>query len=257
MTSDAGHLRVENIHAAYSKKAVLKGVSVSADAGEIVALIGPNGSGKSTLLKVMAGFLKPLKGEVRFEGQNITTLAAHERVARDIAYFMQGGRVFPNLSVRENLEVAAESLPVPERGDALSLALEVFPRLYELQEKRGGMLSGGERQSLALAMVLLRRPRLILLDEPTAGLSPLLAQRALRKVREFNERWKTTILLVEHNLKEALAISHRALVLAHGRIVFQTEHPLADLTVSRLDTFFWAANKDTQSKDDFELEATR
>lgn len=251
------HLRVKSIHAAYRKKEVLRGVSVAVAAGEIVTLVGPNGSGKSTLLKVIAGFLKPLEGEVWFDGRPVTPLAPHERVQRGLAYFMQGGRVFTNLSVRENLEVAGRATPAAERDGALAAAWRMFPRLKELAEKRAGTLSGGERQSLALSMVILPRPSLVLLDEPTAGLAPLLARHALGRVRELNDEWKTTFLLVEHNLKEALAISHRALVLAHGKIVFETERPLLDLTARRLEQFFRAPGGNAQPEDGTGLDAAR
>lgn len=251
------HLRVRNVHAAYRKKEVLRGVCVSVSVGEIITLVGPNGSGKSTLLKVIAGFLKPSEGEVWFGGESITPLDPHERVTRGLAYFMQGGRVFANLSVRENLEVAGNSVPAKEQAGAIALAWGMFPRLKELAGKRAGTLSGGERQSLALAMIILRRPSLILLDEPTAGLAPLLARHALSRVREMNDEWKTTILLVEHNLKEALAISHRALVLTHGKIVFETERPLVDLTVSRLEQFFWSPGNRARLEDATGLDAAR
>jgi branched-chain amino acid transport system ATP-binding protein len=237
-------LHVKSLYAAYEKKEVLRGVSVSAHAGEIMTIIGPNGSGKSTLLKVIAGFLKPLSGEVWLGDHDITSLAAHERVAHGLAYLMQGGRVFQNLTVKENLEVASKTLPAEEREKALAAAHEVFPRLIGLFEKRSGLLSGGERQALALAMMALRRPRFLLLDEPTAGLSPLLVQDTLAKIRRINTTWKTTILLVEHNFHEAFDISHRVLLLVHGEIVFETKHPQNDLTQSRLEHFFWSTAKE-------------
>jgi branched-chain amino acid transport system ATP-binding protein len=176
-------LRVENIHAAYGKKEVLRGVSLSMQQGEIVALIGPNGAGKSTLLKVIAGFLKPLHGQVWLDGKALNSLAAHERVGQGIAYFMQGGKVFPNLTVAENLEMGLASLSVQNKKDGIPAVLEIFSNLKDLLNRRAGLLSGGERQALALAMVLVRRPHLLLADEPSVGLSPKLVHTMLEKFR--------------------------------------------------------------------------
>jgi ABC-type branched-subunit amino acid transport system ATPase component len=147
-------LRIENIHAAYSKKEVLRGMSLSVQRGEIVALIGPNGAGKSTLLKVIAGFLKPLQGNLWLDSKDIISLAAHERVGQGIAYFMQGGKVFPNLSVAENLEMGLTTISSQNKKDGVSAVLEIFSNLNDLLSRRAGLLSGGERQALALAMVL-------------------------------------------------------------------------------------------------------
>jgi branched-chain amino acid transport system ATP-binding protein len=248
-------LRIENVYAAYKKKEVLRGLSLCAETGELIAIIGPNGSGKSTLLKVVAGFLKPSSGSVRFAERNITALPAHQRIHLGLAYFMQGGRVFPNLTVRENLRMASALIPAGEREEAIAVAHSVSPKLGQLLEKRAGLLSGGEQQSLALAMVVIRKPRLLLLDEPTAGLAPVLVQEMLRRVEEFSRTWKITVLLVEQNIREAMSIAGRALVLVNGEIVFETERPAEEITTERLAQFFWSTGE--RSKKSAGLESLR
>jgi branched-chain amino acid transport system ATP-binding protein len=241
-------LGIQNVHAAYFKKEVLRGVSLSAGEGELVAIIGPNGSGKSTLLKVAAGFLKPSHGSVELDGQNITPLPTHDRIHLGLAYFMQGGRVFPNLTVRENLDMASVLIPVTQREESISLAQSVFPKLRHLFKKRAGLLSGGEQQLLALAMVVVRRPRVLLLDEPTAGLAPLLAQGMLKRVQELNQAWQVTILLVEQNIREAISIARRAVVLVNGEIMLETERPAEEITAERLEQFFWSTGKSANER---------
>jgi branched-chain amino acid transport system ATP-binding protein len=231
-------LRTENIFAAYRKKEVLRGVSLSVRQGEIVALIGPNGAGKSTLLKVVAGFLKPLNGEVWVNGNEITTLPPHERVECGLSYFMQGGKVFPNLTVSENLEMGSVTLPSEDRGEKVSAVLEVFRNLKDMLYRRAGLLSGGERQALALAMVFVKRPRILLLDEPSSGLSPKLVQEMLAKVRELNNIWQTTILLVEQNVREALNIACRSVALVNGEVALETDKPQGWLAEGQLEKLF-------------------
>lgn len=231
-------LRIENIHAAYSKKEVLRGVSLSVKQGEIVALIGPNGAGKSTLLKVIAGFLKPLQGNLWLDSKEITSLAAHERVGQGIAYFMQGGKVFPNLTVAENLEMGLATLSSQSKKDGISAVLEIFSNLKNLLSRRAGLLSGGERQALALAMVLVRRPHLLLADEPSVGLSPKLVHTMLEKIQELNKSWNTTILLVEQNIREALSVAQRAMALVNGELALETERPDEWLTNGQLEQLF-------------------
>ncbi len=235
-------LRIDNVYAAYKKKEVLRGVSLCVEHGDLVSIIGPNGSGKSTLLKVAAGFLKPLAGEVWLDGTEITSRAAHDRVHLGLNYFMQGGRVFLNLTVEENLALASELLPADQVEESLSEVLEVFPILRRLHKTRAGLLSGGEQQSLALAMIVVRKPKVLLLDEPTAGLHPMLVGDVLRKVQEFNQKWKTTILLVEQNITEAISIAQRTVILLNGNIVFSTERPAIDLTTARLEELFWSGS---------------
>ena len=231
-------LRLDNIHAGYGKKEVLRGISLSALRGEIVAIVGPNGSGKSTLLKVIAGFLLPVDGRVLIKGSDATTLAPHDRVKLGVTYFMQGGRVFPNLTVKENIEMGAITISPNERVENIEAVLEVFPNLRSLSGRRAGLLSGGERQALALSLLLVRRPRLLLLDEPSAGLSPKLVQDILGKVRELSSAWETTVLLVEQNIHEALMICDRALALVNGKVALQTGQPKQWLTDGQLERLF-------------------
>ena len=234
----ADSIRLENIHAGYGKKEVLRSISLSAGQGELVSLIGPNGSGKSTLLKVIAGFLIPTQGQVWFGDQEITALAPHRRVKLGLAYFMQGGRVFPNLTARENLAIATAVLPQEERDENIATVLSLFPKLESLSGRRAGLLSGGERQALALALLFVRRPRLLLLDEPSAGLSPKLVRDMLSRINELSRAWKTSVLLVEQNVREALNISDRALALVNGRISLETSQPKDWLTSGELVSLF-------------------
>ena len=232
-------VRIEGIHAAYRKKEILRGVSFTAKRGEVIAIIGPNGAGKSTLLKVIAGFLNPARGRVWLNDQEITTLAPDRRVSLGLAYCIQGGRVFPNLTVAENLDLGSAILSDEEREEGNAAALEIFSGLKGLFARRAGLLSGGERQALAIAMALSRRPRLLLLDEPSAGLSPKLVQDMVEKVREVNRAWATTVLLVEQNVREALNISHRALALLEGEVALESERPQEWLTNGQLEHLFF------------------
>lgn len=232
-------LELEGIQAGYGKKEILRGVSLTVRAGEIVALIGPNGAGKSTLLKVVAGLLAPWAGSVRLDGADVTRLAVHERVRRGLAYLLQGGEVFPSLTVRENLEIGAWSLPRSERSAGVEDVLRLFPDLRASWYRRAGLLSGGQRQALALGMVLLKRPKVLLLDEPSAGLAPKLARAILNTVRELNERWGITVLLVEQRVREALQVAHRAVALVDGTLAAETDDPTRWLTEEALDAFFF------------------
>ena len=235
---DAGAVRLEAIHAGYGKKEVLRGISLDIRQSQMVAVIGPNGSGKSTLLKVIAGFLAPGSGDVWFDGQRVTNFAQHHRVRLGIAYFMQGGRVFPNLTVDEYLRMGTITLPPGEREEREAEALTLFPNLTNFFRRRAGLLSGGERQALALAMLLIRRPRLLLLDEPSAGLSPKAVRDMLDKVREFNEREGGTVLLVEQNIHHALNICERAVALVNGAVALETRNPTEWLTSGELEQVF-------------------
>jgi branched-chain amino acid transport system ATP-binding protein len=211
-------ISLENIHAAYGNKEVLIGISQRLVHGEIVALLGPNGAGKSTLLKVIAGFLTPKTGRIYFDSREVTNLPPHERVKLGISLFMQGGRVFPNLAVEENLKIATRGLPLSDRRKNLADTLNVFPYLSDLFGKRAGLLSGGERQGLSLAMILIKRPRWLLLDEPSASLSPDLTRQIFLKLKEISVQWNLGILLAEQNIIEATKLAHRILVMSGGRI---------------------------------------
>jgi len=233
-------LSVENIRAAYGKKEVLGGVSLSIGAGEIVALIGPNGAGKSTLLKVLAGLLRPQGGEVWWDDENVTHVPPTGRMRRGLAYFLQGGKVFPSLSVQENLAMGALGLSQEARDESLERVFGLFPGLKEMKGKRAGLLSGGQRQALALGIVLMRKPRLLLLDEPSAGLAPNLVTETLAKVREINETLGTSILLVEQNVREAVNVSEVVYLLRNGQIVGREEEPERLLEAGRLEEVFFS-----------------
>jgi urea transport system ATP-binding protein len=208
-------LNVLSVHAAYGKKDILQGASLSVAEGEIVAVFGGNGSGKSTLLKTIAGLLLPRSGSVNVAGRDITTLAPHERQRLGIGYAGQGGRVFPNLKVRENLSIARS---YRRRDVALEQRVR-FNAVEALMERRAGLLSGGERQMLALELVFAQAPRLLLLDEPTAALSQGSVKQILSIVLEQVRDTGCAVLLVEQNVYEATQIAHRVVRLVDGRVV--------------------------------------
>lgn len=215
---DSFLLKVEDIKASYYKKEILRGLSLGVRREEIVSLIGPNGAGKSTLLKVIFGLLKPKDGRVIFDQTDVTGNRPYNNVRQGISYFIQGGEVFADLTVNENFRLGyfqEEETPFEERRNEV---LEIFPDLKRFQTKRAGLLSGGERQMLALGMILTKRPKILLLDEPSAGLAPSLVKSLLSTIKEIKKRFHTSILLVEQNIKEALRISDRAYLLRAGRI---------------------------------------
>jgi len=223
MTDNAA-LTLENVHAAYGRKEILRGVNLTLRQGEIAALIGPNGSGKSTLLKVVAGVIKSADGAIFLNGGDITGTSPESRVRKGVGYLMQGGEVFHSMSVSENLSLGGCRLSKDERALREQEIFGLFPKLLALRATRAGFLSGGERQALALGMVLLNRPKLLLLDEPSAGLSPALVKSTLALVRQINEKYGTTVILVEQNVREALQISRRAFLLKNGQVAAE-EHP--------------------------------
>lgn len=217
-------LSLENVHAAYGRKEILRGVNLSLRAGEIAALIGPNGSGKSTLVKVVAGVLKNAGGVISLNGEDIAKMSPRQRVNRGIGYFMQGGEVFHAMTVAENLALSGYRLEKGEITGRLQEIYGLFPKLQEMSERPAGFLSGGERQALALGMVLINRPKLLLLDEPSAGLSPALVKATLSLVQQVNSKYGTTVIFVEQNVREALQVSRRAFLLKNGQVVSE-EHP--------------------------------
>lgn len=211
-------LAVGNIKASYYKKEVLHGVSLELRKGEIVSLIGPNGAGKSTLLKVIFGLLKPGEGRVIFQGEDIGRNNPYLNVKQGIGYFIQGGEVFTDLSISENLELGyyqREETPFREKRDEI---LGLFPSLRKNTSKRAGLLSGGERQMFALGLLLIRKPKLLLLDEPSAGLAPSVVKSLIDSIKEIQNKFSTSILLVEQNIREALRISDRCCLLRAGKI---------------------------------------
>lgn len=211
-------LHVDNIHVYYGSIHAIKGVSFSIDKGEIVTLIGANGAGKSTILKTVSGILKPKTGAITFQGQNMLGVPAHKIVANGLAQCPEGRRIFLQLTVSENLEMGAYTRPIAEMASSLANVYDHFPRLKERRSQQAGTLSGGEQQMLAMGRALMSRPSLLMLDEPSMGLAPLLVQQIFAIIKELNDAG-TTILLVEQNAQMALSIAHRGYVLETGRIV--------------------------------------
>ncbi len=209
-------LDVRDLTAGYADNDVLRGLSLHVDEGELVAVIGPNGAGKSTLLKTLAGLLRPRSGRIGLAGADITGASPRRIVSSGLAYVPQEANVFASLTVWENLTIGAWMAPdaQPERARAV---VELFPILTERRRARAGTLSGGERQMLAMAMALMVEPRLLLLDEPSAGLAPALQRVVFDRVRDINARG-IGILLVEQNARESLALCRRAYVLAMGQV---------------------------------------
>jgi ABC-type branched-subunit amino acid transport system ATPase component len=213
-------LEVANVFAGYGDTEILRDVSLAVAAGEITTIIGPNGAGKSTLLKALMGYLIPRAGTVRFAGAEVTALPAHERVLKGLAFVPQLDNVFPSLTVAENLRMGGYTLGREELARRTEEQYARFPRLAERRGQRVRTMSGGERQMLALARALMTEPQLLMLDEPSAALSPRLADEVFEKVREINAHGRT-VLIVEQNAERSLAISHRGVVMADGRVVFE------------------------------------
>jgi branched-chain amino acid transport system ATP-binding protein len=215
-------LRLEDVQVYYGSVRALHGVSLTVEEGEIVTLIGSNGAGKTTTLHTISGLLAPRAGRLTFQGQPIQGVRADRIVARGIAHAPEGRRIFTNLTVLENLEMGAylESDRAKVK-DRLERVFGLFPRLDERKEQSGGTLSGGEQQMLAIGRALMCGPRLLLLDEPSLGIAPILVQEIFREVKAINEQDGTTILLVEQNAHIALRLAHRGYVIETGRIVLE------------------------------------
>ena len=212
-------LEVENIHSYYGNIHALKGVSLTVDKGEIVTLIGGNGAGKSTTLRSITGIMKPLEGSIRLEGEDLAPYKAHEIVYKGIAMVPEGRRIFARLTVAENLEMGAYSRnSKQEIAHDLDHIYSLFPRLKERHTQVAGTLSGGEQQMLATGRAMMARPRLLLMDEPSMGLAPVLVELIFDTIKRINEEG-TTVLLVEQNALMALSIANRAYVLQTGEIV--------------------------------------
>jgi branched-chain amino acid transport system ATP-binding protein len=233
-------VRLKEVHAGYGRKEVLRNVSLSVEAGQIVAFIGPNGAGKSTILKTIAGSLRPWRGEIVLKGTDVSSWSVDRRSRFGLGYFMQGGRVFPNLTVYENLQVAASLQPPDGRFEGTAQVFETFPHLANEKNRRAGLLSGGTKQLLAFALVLCRRPEILLLDEPSAGLAPALANHLFQTLRKVCSTFDTCALLVEQNVRDALNIADRAYALRNGSICLETAHPREWLDSSLLEALFLA-----------------
>ncbi len=211
-------LRLSGVNTYYGRIHALQGIDIEVKQDEIVTLIGSNGAGKTTTLKTISGLLHPREGTVEFDGKDVTHTAAHELVKEGIAHAPEGRRIFSRLSVRENMLMGGFTRSASERAEDLERGLTLFPRLRERLDQKGGSLSGGEQQMLAIARALMSRPRLLLLDEPSLGLSPILVQQIFQLITEI-KRQGVTILLVEQNALQALAVADRGYVLQTGKVI--------------------------------------
>lgn len=223
-------LKVQNINTFYGNIQALKGVSLEIEEGEIVTLIGANGAGKTTTLMSLCGVEKPRSGEILFQGQPIHGLSADQIVALGLIQVPEGRRIFPNMSVLENLEMGAflRKNKVIIQQD-LNMIMDLFPILAQRRNQLGGTLSGGEQQMLAISRGLMARPRLLLLDEPSLGLAPIIITQIFDIIRKINHENNTTIFLVEQNANQALKLAHRGYVMENGRIT------LSDTAANLLD----------------------
>jgi branched-chain amino acid transport system ATP-binding protein len=214
----APFLSVRGVKTYYGRIIALKGIDLDVHEGEIVTLIGANGAGKSTLMMTIFGSPPPREGRILFEGRDITGLPTHEIAKLRIAQSPEGRRIFGRMTVMENLQMGATIAPPSYFSDDLERVFHLFPRLKERIGQRGGTLSGGEQQMLAIGRALMSRPRLLLLDEPSLGLAPLLVRQIFGAIRELNAREKLTVFLVEQNAFHALKLAHRGYVMINGRI---------------------------------------
>jgi branched-chain amino acid transport system ATP-binding protein len=214
-------LSLRGVKAYYGSVMALKGVDVDVNEGEIVALIGANGAGKSTLMMTVFGNPRAREGAIRFAGRNITALSTHEIAKLRIAQSPEGRRIFPRMTVMENLQMGATVSEATDFDRDVKRVFALFPRLSDRRSQRGGTLSGGEQQMLAIGRALMGQPRLILLDEPSLGLAPLLVQQIFDAIRALNERDKLTVFLVEQNAYHALKLAHRGYVMVNGEITLQ------------------------------------
>ena len=225
-------LEVEGIESGYGKKTVLQGVTLRVHEGEVVTMLGHNGAGKSTTLKTILGLLPARAGQVSFAGEPWANGNPVENVRRGMALVPQGRGVFPDLTVIENLMLGAYTQrDAQSNATRLREVIELFPMLDERRAQRAGTLSGGQQQMVAVGMALMPRPRLMMMDEPSIGLAPVLVQRVLETARQINQRFGTAIILVEQNIKTALGVADRAYVMKSGRVVL--EKPAAELLAAQ------------------------
>src|SRR6476646_4818485 len=211
-------LRLDDVHTNYGRIRALQGISLEVNRGEIVTLIGSNGAGKTTTLKTISGLLHPRTGTVTFDGKDISSTPAHELVRAGIGHAPEGRRIFSRLTVFENLQMGGFTRTAAERTEDMERCLTLFPRLRERLAQKGGSLSGGEQQMLAIGRALMSRPRLLLLDEPSLGLAPILVQQIFELIKQINKQG-TTVLLVEQNALQALAVAARGYVLQTGKVI--------------------------------------
>ena len=218
-------LSVRGVETYYGKIVALRGVDVEVNAGEIVTLIGANGAGKSTLMMTICGDPRARAGQIIYDGKDITNLPTHEIMRMGIAQSPEGRRIFPRMTVLENLQMGASLVDPEHFDDDLKRIYELFPRLKERATQRGGTLSGGEQQMLAIARALMGRPKLLLLDEPSLGLAPLIVKQIFEVIRELNRTEGLTVFLVEQNAFHALKLAHRGYVMVNGNITMTGTGP--------------------------------
>jgi len=216
--SGAPILELEDVHTYYGAIHALRGVTLAVEEGEIVTLIGSNGAGKSTLMMTICGTPRARAGRITFDGRDITTMATHEIIRLGIAQSPEGRRIFPRMTVLENLQMGGAVADPKYFEQDCTRVFKMFPILEARQTQRGGTLSGGEQQMLAIARALMARPRLLLLDEPSLGLAPLIVRQIFAAIRELNAAQGLTVFLVEQNAFHALRLAHRAHVMVNGRI---------------------------------------
>ena len=214
-------LEVEDIHTYYGNIEALKGISLTVEEGEIVTLIGSNGAGKSTTLRSISGVSPPREGTIRFDGEDISTVPPQNIVQRGISQSPEGRHIFPRMTVRENLDMGAY-LRRDDYSEDMERVFELFPRLKERERQKGGTMSGGEQQMLAIGRALMARPKLLLLDEPSMGIAPILVDRIYETIEEINKQG-TPVLLIEQNAQMALQTADRGYVIETGEIVLEDE----------------------------------
>jgi len=211
-------LELAGVDVAYGDLPALRGVDLVVMPGETLSVVGANGAGKTTMLRTISALLRPRRGEVRFEGERIDRLPCHRIVERGVVHVPEGRKIFPSLTVRENLELGSYTRAAKaRRAESLERVFALFPRLHERTAQAAGTLSGGEQQMLAMGRALMTLPKLLMLDEPSLGLAPLIVQEIFQTIAEIN-RAGTTVLLVEQNTRQALALSRRGYVLENGRV---------------------------------------
>ena len=214
-------LELRGIEVAYGDLPALRGVSVAVEAGETLSVVGANGAGKTTMLRAISGLMRPRAGQILLEDERLDTLPSHLIVERGVVQVPEGRKIFPSLTVRENLELGSYvAAAKARRRESLAQVFTLFPRLKERERQAAGTMSGGEQQMLAIGRALMARPRLLMLDEPSLGLAPIMVTEIFRIIGEIN-RLGTTVLLVEQNTRQALALSRRGYVLENGRVVLE------------------------------------
>ena len=214
-------LELRGVEVAYGDLPALRGVSVSVEAGETLSVVGANGAGKTTMLRAISGLMRPRAGQILFDGERLDSLPSHAIVERGVVQVPEGRKIFPSLTVLENLELGSYvAAAKARRREGLEHVFTLFPRLKERERQAAGTMSGGEQQMLAIGRALMARPRVLMLDEPSLGLAPIIVKEIFRIIGEIN-RLGTTVLLVEQNTRQALALSRRGYVLENGRVVLE------------------------------------